>query len=85
MTAMAGTIFSATREMDWSPPRVTAATRTVSTAAVASTGMPAVMRVISTMEFTCAKVPMPKKATSTPKMAKAVPRGFHFSPRPFLM
>ena len=85
MTAMAGTILEATRAMDWRPPMVMAATRIVNTMAVYSTGMLVVRRVISTMELTCAKVPMPKKATRTPKKANKKAKGLYFLPRPFSM
>ena len=51
-TAMAGTILAAAREMDCNPPIVTAATNTVSTTAVYSTGIFVANFVISTIEFT---------------------------------
>ena len=51
-TAIAGTILEATLAMDLRPPMVTAATTTVRAIPVYITGIPAVIWVISTMEFT---------------------------------
>ncbi len=34
------------------------------------------------IELTCENVPIPKRATKTPEIAKKIAKGFHFAPFP---
>lgn len=65
--AIAGTIFSATFDILFIPPSVTNATKTVITTAVIHNGTLNVSLAADAIEFTCPNVPIPKRATPTPK------------------
>ena len=82
-TAIKGTTDSETFEILFIPPKVTKATITVITIAVIHNGTLKVSFNPEAIELTCAKVPIPKKATPTPKTAKIF--ASHFSPKPFSM
>lgn len=74
--------FPATIAIDFKPPMVTIATKTVRIAAVYMTGIPMERLVISTIALTCVKVPLPKQATITPNTENITARGLYFLPSP---
>lgn len=71
---MKGTKNWATAAILLIPPSVTNAASRLITAALRTSGISKAILAESTMAFTCGKVPIPKRATLTPKKAKAVAR-----------
>ena len=80
---MTGTTSSATLEMDFSPPRTTAATAMVTTMPMMATGRWNASLADSVIAFTCGKVPQPSSAVMIPKKAKSFASQIHFFPMPF--
>ena len=78
---MKGTIASETFEILFIPPNVTNATIAVITIAVIHSGTLNASFNPEAIELTCAKVPIPKNATPTPKNANIF--ASHFKPKPF--
>ena len=79
---MKGTIFSATFEIDWIPPKMIMLTKTAKTKLIIFGDQPTVLLRESVIELTCVNVPEPNSATITPKIEKAIARGFQRFPIP---
>jgi len=79
--AIDGTIFSATFDILFIPPKVTNATNTVTIIAVHHKGILKDINAALDIEFTCPNVPIPRSATPTPNTANILAK--NLLPRPF--
>src|SRR6185503_11645651 len=78
--AMNGTSASQTFAMDWMPPRITTAVRTVMMAPDTQGDTCQVSLTMAAIEFACTMQPMPKAATAV-RQAKIMPSHFACRPR----